>query len=114
MANAASSAKSTRTGHTVTRARHAGGSLVPGIGGHNPFEAARLDCPFVAGPHVEKWPIYADLAQAGATRLVAPGELVFACDTDERATAKIARAFVAARDVAAGVALDRIVAMARR
>jgi 3-deoxy-D-manno-octulosonic-acid transferase len=38
------------------------GSLVPGIGGHNPLEPARLDCPIVSGPHVENWlTAYADL-----------------------------------------------------
>ena len=32
-----------------------GGSLVPGIGGHNPLEAARLDRPAASGPHVDNW-----------------------------------------------------------
>ena len=48
-----------------------GGSLVPGVGGHNPLEPARLDCPFVAGTHTEGWPIYQRFAAAGATRIVA-------------------------------------------
>ncbi|WP_369831747.1 3-deoxy-D-manno-octulosonic acid transferase, partial [Caulobacter sp. HMWF009] len=39
------------------------GSLVPGIGGHNPLEPARLGCPIVSGPHVENWlTAYADLS----------------------------------------------------
>jgi len=29
-----------------------GGSFVPGIGGHNPLEAARLGAPVISGPHV--------------------------------------------------------------
>jgi 3-deoxy-D-manno-octulosonic-acid transferase len=47
-----------------------GGSLVEGVGGHNPLEPARLKCPFIAGRHVEHWPIYRDLVGAGATHLV--------------------------------------------
>ena len=53
-----------------------GGSLIPGVGGHNPLEPARLGCPFVSGAHVEFWPIYRDLVEADATRLVAgPAQL---------------------------------------
>ncbi len=41
------------------------GSLVAGIGGHNPLEPARLDCPIVSGPHIENWlTAYADLRDA--------------------------------------------------
>ena len=48
-----------------------GGSLLPGIGGHNPLEAARLSCPFVSGPHVENWrPVFAALEQAQAVLYV--------------------------------------------
>jgi len=47
-----------------------GGSLVEGIGGHNPLEPARLGCPFVIGPHVDSWPIYSAFVAADATRLV--------------------------------------------
>ena len=32
-----------------------GGSLTPGVGGHNPLEAARLSCPFVTGRYVDNW-----------------------------------------------------------
>jgi 3-deoxy-D-manno-octulosonic-acid transferase len=39
-----------------------GGSFVPGIGGHNPLEAARLGKPVVTGPHMfNAEAIYADL-----------------------------------------------------
>jgi 3-deoxy-D-manno-octulosonic-acid transferase len=48
-----------------------GGSLAPGVGGHNPLEPARLGCPFVTGPHVENWPVIADLAASGATVQIA-------------------------------------------
>jgi 3-deoxy-D-manno-octulosonic-acid transferase len=47
-----------------------GGGLVPGIGGHNPMEPARLGCPFVSGPHTEHWPIYESFLAADATRRV--------------------------------------------
>jgi 3-deoxy-D-manno-octulosonic-acid transferase len=47
-----------------------GGSLVDGVGGHNPLEPARLGCPFVAGPHVDLWPIYSAFVEADATRLL--------------------------------------------
>lgn len=47
-----------------------GGSFVPGIGGHNPLEPARLGRPFVTGAHTEGWPIYRRFAAAGATRIV--------------------------------------------
>lgn len=47
-----------------------GGSLVDGVGGHNPLEPARLGRPFVAGPHVDQWPIYSAFVEAEATRLL--------------------------------------------
>jgi 3-deoxy-D-manno-octulosonic-acid transferase len=53
-----------------------GGSLTPGVGGHNPLEPARLGCPFVSGRHVEFWPIYQELVAADATRLLSgPAQL---------------------------------------
>ncbi|MGI9170724.1 MAG: 3-deoxy-D-manno-octulosonic acid transferase, partial [Caulobacteraceae bacterium] len=53
-----------------------GGSLAPGIGGHNPLEPARLGCPFVGGPHTGDWPVFADMESRGATRRVeTPGDL---------------------------------------
>lgn len=39
----------------LARAAFVGGSLVPGIGGHNPLEPARLGCPSITGPHLENW-----------------------------------------------------------
>lgn len=38
--------------YTAADAVVMGGSLVEGIGGHNPLEAARLGCALVTGPHV--------------------------------------------------------------
>jgi 3-deoxy-D-manno-octulosonic-acid transferase len=92
-----------------------GGSLVAGgAGGHNPFEPARLGCPFVAGPHVAGWPAYAALEAAGATRRVAPealaaviGEAIVAPAT-LAAMAQKAQAFVDAGDAAARGAIPRI------
>jgi 3-deoxy-D-manno-octulosonic-acid transferase len=47
-----------------------GGSLVP-KGGHNPFEAARLDCAVLHGPHVANCVgMAAELAAAGAAETV--------------------------------------------
>ena len=51
-----------------------GGSLIAGVGGHNPLEPARLGCPFVSGSHVETWPIYGALEAHGATVCVAGAE----------------------------------------
>ena len=94
------------------------GSLVPGIGGHNPLEPARLDCPIVSGPHVENWlTAYADLrAVDGAafadapvlgerlSRMLAEPEIV-------KLRATRAQAFVTGRDAEARAGLDRILAL---
>lgn len=54
-----------------------GGSLVDGIGGHNPWEPARLGAAFVSGPFVvNAAPDFAALTAAGATRMVDPNALV--------------------------------------
>jgi 3-deoxy-D-manno-octulosonic-acid transferase len=52
----------------LARLAFIGGSLVEGVGGHNPLEPARLDCPFVAGPHTDHWPVYSAFLDAKATR----------------------------------------------
>jgi 3-deoxy-D-manno-octulosonic-acid transferase len=39
----------------VARAAYVGGGMDRNIGGHNPLEAARLDCPVISGPHVRNW-----------------------------------------------------------
>ena len=53
----------------LARVTLVGGSLVAGIGGHNPFEPARLGCPVVSGPYVDNWRgVYAELTAARAVR----------------------------------------------
>jgi 3-deoxy-D-manno-octulosonic-acid transferase len=91
------------------------GSLVPGIGGHNPLEPARLDCPIVSGPHVENWlTAYAGLRAAdGAAFADAPvlGQrlaALLAAPQALKAQAARAKAFVASRDAEARAGLDRI------
>jgi 3-deoxy-D-manno-octulosonic-acid transferase len=91
------------------------GSLVPGIGGHNPLEPARVDCPIVSGPHVENWlTAYADLRAVGGAAFAdgsVLGERLAALLAEpERLAAQAARAqaFVAARDAEARAGLDRI------
>ncbi len=98
-----------------------GGSLVPGaVGGHNPFEPARLNRPFVSGTTVTGWPVYADLVRAGATALVpaeALGPWLARAITDPRSLAPMAeaaRAFVAEGDAAAARAVDGVLELLRR
>jgi len=57
-----------------------GGSLLPGIGGHNPLEAVQVGTPAITGPHVANWEgVYADLAAAGLVQVLsAPGDLTAA------------------------------------
>jgi 3-deoxy-D-manno-octulosonic-acid transferase len=44
-----------------------GGGSTPGVGGHNPLEPARLDCPLASGVGVENWRgVYDGLAAAQA------------------------------------------------
>nr|WP_232793344.1 3-deoxy-D-manno-octulosonic acid transferase [Caulobacter hibisci] len=91
------------------------GSLVPDIGGHNPLEPARLDCPIVSGPHVENWlTAYGDLAAVEgvsyADASVLCSRLSAMLETPERLKAQAARAkaFVEARDATARAGLSRI------
>lgn len=52
-----------------------GGSLVPEIGGHNPLEPARLDCPMLTGPHTANWAsVFAALDAAGGLQRVSDAE----------------------------------------
>ena len=94
------------------------GSLVPAIGGHNPLEPARLDCPIVSGPHVENWlTAYADLraeqgvAFADASVLGPRLADLLAGPEILKLQAARARAFVAARDAEARAGLARILAL---
>jgi 3-deoxy-D-manno-octulosonic-acid transferase len=91
------------------------GSLVPDIGGHNPLEAARLDCPAISGPFVENWAsAFAGLEAAEGVTITSPeglGEAIAAdLSAPEAAKARAARArsFVDARDAEARAGLSRI------
>jgi 3-deoxy-D-manno-octulosonic-acid transferase len=91
------------------------GSLVEGVGGHNPLEPARLGRPIVSGPHVENWlTAYADLraadgvAFADASVLGARLAELLAGPEILQLQAARAQAFVARRDAEARVGLDRI------
>ncbi|PZR33863.1 3-deoxy-D-manno-octulosonic acid transferase [Caulobacter segnis] len=91
------------------------GSLVEGIGGHNPLEAARLDCPAISGPFVENWAsAFAGLEAAGGVVMTSPEGLgaTLAADLANPAAAREraarARAYVDARDAEARAGLSRI------
>ena len=94
-----------------------GGSWRPGVGGHNPLEAARLGCAMVTGPYVASWPVYDQLAALRATRLVAAADLagVTALAWSEPAVlarmAAAAAAFVESRDRSVVAGLDRTLAL---
>jgi 3-deoxy-D-manno-octulosonic-acid transferase len=48
-----------------------GGSLNPGIGGHNPLEPARSRKPLASGPYVENWrAMFDDLQRASAVTMI--------------------------------------------
>lgn len=92
------------------------GSLVPNIGGHNPLEAARLDCPAISGPFVENWAsAFAGLQAIDGVVMTTPdalGEALaadFARPADAKARAARARAFVNVRDAEARAGLSRII-----
>ncbi len=94
------------------------GSLVAGIGGHNPLEPARLDCPIVSGPHIENWlTAYADLravqGAAFADASVLGERLARLLAEPERLKSQAGRAriFTAQRDAEARAGLDRIIAL---
>ncbi len=91
------------------------GSLVPGVGGHNPLEAARLDCPAISGPFVENWAsAFAGLEAVNGVAMASPEGLGAAIAADladpdaARARAANARAYVDARDAEARAGLSRI------
>jgi 3-deoxy-D-manno-octulosonic-acid transferase len=98
-----------------------GGSLVEGLAGHNPLEPARLGCPFVSGAHVSNWTTaYIELELAQATRLVADGAALgealsksLADEAPSRDMAERAKAYVAAKDAEARVALTLILGLLR-
>ena len=56
-----------------------GGSLVPGIGGHNPMEPAQFGCNILTGPHMDNArELFTRLEQAGAARVVSPAPTTLA------------------------------------
>ena len=92
------------------------GSLVPGVGGHNPLEPARLSCPIVSGPHVENWlTAYAELSAVDGMALADESVLTerlavaLADPAAGKARAQRAAAFVEARDAEARAGLSRII-----
>jgi 3-deoxy-D-manno-octulosonic-acid transferase len=102
----------------LARTALVGGSLVPGIGGHNPLEPIRLGCPALTGPHVASWQgVYDELTAAEVVRVTpdtaalsaAFGEAIKARD-DERAAA--ARAIAARQAEALEAGFARLEALA--
>jgi len=92
------------------------GSLVPGIGGHNPLEPARLSCPILSGPHVENWlTAYAELSAIDGMALADESVLAerLAAALADPAAGKLraerAAAFVETRDAEARAGLTRII-----
>ena len=83
-----------------------GGSLTPGLSGHNPLEPARLNCPFVSGRNIANWATaYGELEQAAGTKCIddGPGLPEFLAAAIERrdtlaAMAARARTYVEAKD----------------
>lgn len=58
--------------HAVAGIALVGGSLVPGIGGHTPFEPAAQGCAILSGPHVANFAeAFEALRACGAARVVA-------------------------------------------
>ncbi len=95
------------------------GSLVEGVGGHNPLEAARVDCPAISGPFVDNWAsAFAGLEAAGGVVITSPEDLrnTIAADLADPIAAKVraarARSFVDIRDAEARVGLSRILELA--
>ncbi|MFC7702755.1 3-deoxy-D-manno-octulosonic acid transferase [Plastorhodobacter daqingensis] len=68
--------------YRLARAALVGGSVAP-VGGHNPYEPARLDCAILHGPHIANFAEdYAAFHAADAARLVTdpPGLAAALCD----------------------------------
>lgn len=107
--------------YRLARLAFLGGSLVPGPGGHNPLEPARLGCPVVSGDRVENWPIFYELERRDASLLVdraAALEGIFreAIKSPDalQAMAGKAQAYVAGRDLETSQAVDRIMLLLDR
>lgn len=56
-----------------------GGSLLPHLNGHNPYEAAQLDCAVLSGPHVSSFDgLYSDMETSGAVEIIKPNDTALA------------------------------------
>lgn len=64
----------------LAHAAFLGGSLLPGIGGHNPLEAVQVGAPAISGKYVANWEgVYRDLEAAGLVQMLpASGDLTAA------------------------------------
>ena len=103
----------------LARAALVCGSLVAGIGGHNPLEPARLGCPAISGTKVDNWAgVYADLVAVQGVRMVSgPATLAsafaeaLAQPAELQAEAARARAFAARQPAAVEAAARRLLAL---
>jgi 3-deoxy-D-manno-octulosonic-acid transferase len=94
------------------------GSLVEGVGGHNPLEPARIGCPIISGPHIDNWrSAYDGLLAHDAAALVSAEAMDdwIVAGVERRAPlqamAERAQAFVAARDAEARGLAARLLAL---
>ena len=94
-----------------------GGSLLPGVGGHNPLEPARLGAPFVSGLHVDNWrDVYRRLGDAVTYVADAPGlagiwAAMLGSPAAARDRAERARTLAEAEDGGIAGAADRLAAL---
>lgn len=102
----------------LARAALVGGSLIPGVGGHNPLEPIRLGCPTLSGPHVASWQgVYDELVAADVVKLTADApalSLAFAdaIQAPDRARAKAALTIAERQASALEAGLARLEALA--
>ena len=63
--------------YRLTKVAFVGGSLVKGLAGHNPLEAARLDCAVITGSHISSFAdtYMALIAFDGVKRILSPEQL---------------------------------------
>jgi 3-deoxy-D-manno-octulosonic-acid transferase len=103
----------------LTRLAIIGGGLLPGVGGHNPLEPARLGVPFVFGPQVDNWSsVYQGLVEAEAARCVGTAQerreaiaKALRGDPALAIAAERAKAFAQAGDLAARSVPAKIVSL---
>jgi 3-deoxy-D-manno-octulosonic-acid transferase len=94
-----------------------GGSLVPGFGGRDPFEAAALGSAVLYGPSVRRFlPSYTRLANAGAARIVKDAETLGTAVTRLIAPDQAASMACAGWDVISegAATMDRLVDLVER